>query len=326
MKYQDYYEILGVTRDATAEDIKKAYRRLSKQFHPDRNKEKGAEDQFKKVGEAYQVLGDVEKRKKFDQIGRGFHQGEDFTPPQGWQGVPFDFEGAFARDAGPISGFSDFFETLFGAQGARGRGATRPGPRPNPYAQQQPREREGADRETEVTITLEEAYTGATRTVHLTTTSTGTDGGRSQEKKTLDVKIPPGTTSGTRIRLKGQGAPGAFGGAHGDLFLKVTIAPHSHFTVVDHDLTGVLSIAPHEAALGAKVPFQTLDGEVTLTVPPGSQSGRKLRLRDKGLPKKKGERGVLNVELKIVVPSVLTDDERKLYEALRDKSTFDPRA
>jgi curved DNA-binding protein len=326
MKYQDYYETLGVPRDASAGEIKKAYRRLSKQFHPDRNKEKGAEDQFKKVGEAYQVIGDPEKRKKYDQIGRGFHQGQDFTPPQGWQGVPFDFEGAFARESGPMSGFSDFFETLFGAQGARGRAGARTGPRPNPYAPEAQREKVGADRETDVTITLEEAYIGATRTVHLTTTSTSLDGGRSQEKKTLDVKIPPGTTSGTRIRLKGQGAPGVFGGAHGDLFLKVTIAPHPRFTVVDHDLSGVLNIAPHEAALGAKVPFQTLDGEVTLTVPPGSQSGRKLRLREKGLPKKNGERGVLNVELKVVVPTVLTDDERKLYEMLRDKSTFDPRA
>jgi len=333
VQYQDYYQILGVPRDATADDIKKAYRKLSKQFHPDRNKDQGAEDQFKKVGEAYQVLGDVEKRQKYDQLGRGFRQGQDFQAPPGfqqgaWQGVQFDFDGAFARDAGPMSGFSDFFESLFGGSGARPRG--NPRPRANPYADDA-RPPAGDDREHELTITLEDAFFGATRTITLTTTNTSGDGGRQQERRSFDVKIPPGTTAGTRIRLKGQGAPGRFGGGAGDLYLKVALAPHPRFTVDEHDLRTVLKLAPHEAALGAKVPLATLDGEITLTIPAGSQSGRTLRVRNRGLPKKasskgEAERGDLHVELRIAVPTELSGDERALYEQLRDRSRFDPRA
>jgi curved DNA-binding protein len=333
MQFQDYYETLGVEKTASQDEIKKAYRKLSKQFHPDINKDKGAEDRFKLIGEAYEVLKDPDKRKKYDQIGTGFRGGEDFRPPQGWGGVEFNFGGGGDFGAGGVpSGFSDFFDTFFGRAG-RGAQQTRRRGGPvyegrSPFAQDYEFERapvEGKSHEVEITIPLEDAYHGTTKSISLESEVRGPDGGRRRETKNYQVKIPAGTTDGMKIRLAGQGSPSPGGGAAGDLFLKVHLAPHPRFTVVGHDVQAVVNVSPWEAALGGKIDFATLDGEVKLTIPAGAQSGQKLRLKGKGLPMKGGERGALNVELRIVVPKELSAKERGLFEELAKGSTFDPR-
>jgi curved DNA-binding protein len=334
MRFQDYYQTLGVERTASQDEIKKAYRKLSKQFHPDMNKEKGAEDRFKLIGEAYEVLKDPGKRAKYDQLGRGFQSGEEFRPPQGWQGVDFNFDGGEA--GGVPSGFSDFFDAFFGRtarQSTRrqrspfeardpfgGMGGGTRGPGFEEWA------KEGESREAELVVSLEDAYHGTTKSITLETTLRGPDGGRRAEAKTYQVKIPAGTTDGTKIRLAGQGAKGTGGAPAGDLLLKVKLAPHPRFAVDGHDLAATLNVSPWEAALGAKIDFATLDGDVKLTVPPGSSSGTRLRLKGKGLPKKGGERGALNVEVRVVVPKEPTGDEKRLFEQLAATSKFDPRA
>lgn len=330
MRFVDYYETLGVTRSATQDEIKKAYRKLSKKFHPDINKQKGAEDKFKQVSEAYEVLKDPAKRKKYDDVGRGFHGGEDFRPPQGWQNVDFNFGGGRGgRPGGVPEGFSDFFEAMFGAAGraggARGGGRRAGGSSPFSEGGFEPEARAGQTHEVDLTITLEDAYAGATKSITLEQQVMGADGGRRSEQRTFQVKIPAGTTEGKKIRLAGQGGKGASGGADGDLFLKVHVADHPRFKIEGHDLHVVLPIAPWEAVLGAKVPFQTMDGEVQLKVPPGTQGGAKLRLKEKGLPKKEGERGALVVELRVVVPTTPTDAEKKALEELQRVATFKPR-
>lgn len=326
MQFQDYYATLGVDKRASQDEIKKAFRRLSKELHPDRNKSKDAEEKFKKVSEAYEVLKDPDKRRRYDQMGSGFRGGEDFRAPPGWQGwqnVEFDFGGK--GPGGPIGDFSDFFETFFG-RGAGGGRDPFEAPRGRQRRRYPQEPEEGRSAEAEITISLEDACHGATKKLELARTVRGADGGRRAEKRTLTVKIPPGATEGTKIRLKGQGEPSPFGGAPGDLLLKVHIAPHPRFEVQGHDLVTRLPISPWEAALGAKVPLQTLDGEVSLTVPAGSSSGKRMRLRGKGLPtKKSGERGNLEVELQVVVPKELTDEERELFVKLQGASSFDPR-
>lgn len=333
MKYQDYYEILGVSRTASQADIKKAYRNLSKKYHPDRNQDPAAEEKFKKIGEAYQIIGDAEKRAKYDSLGSGFHHGDQFRPPSGWGDVHFNFDSAFggARPGGAMSDFGDFFEMFFQSGGAS-RGS-RPRQRTrqrsgfeNPFGPQgAPRGKQGKTQETDITITLEDAYHGAVRQISLTSTVREPSGGQRKEQKTFDVKIPPGTTHGKKIRLKGQGGKGLGGGPPGDLLLKVQIAPHPRFQTEEHDVNAELPLAPWEAALGAKVAFQTLDGEIQLTIPKGSQSGRILRLKGKGLPKNKTERGDMHIKLKITVPDELSSREQELFEELAQISPFNPR-
>jgi curved DNA-binding protein len=327
MQFVDYYEVLGVQRSATQDDIKKAYRKLSKKFHPDINKQKGAKEKFQQVNEAYEVLRDPDKRKRYDTLGSGFAGGQDFRAPPGWGGVEFNFGGT--RPGNVPSGFSDFFEAFFGAGVGGAGGAAGGGRRPrSPFNDpfQEPSRRRGEDQEAELTITLEDAYHGGTKSITLQQTVMGTDGGRRIEERSFQVKIPPGTTDGTKMRLAGQGGKGRNGGEAGDLLLKVSLAEHPRFTVNEHDLTAVLNIAPWEAVFGAKIPFVTLDGEVQLKIPPGSQAGQKLRLKDKGLPKKGGERGNLTVELRVVVPTAATDEEKKLLEDWQKLSRFNPRA
>lgn len=325
MQYQDYYATLGVQRNAGADEIKKAYRKLSKEYHPDRNKAQGAEDKFKKVNEAYEVLKDAKKRAQYDAMGSGFRAGEPFRPPsgfQGWQNVDFDFGGGGA--GGPIGGFSDFFETFF-------RGP--PPGEPDPYERfrprsggPSPRKKPGRDIETDISISLEEAFAGTQRTLDLGRTSRSFDGGRRADARTLTVRIPPGATEGTRIRLKEKGEESPFGGPRGDLLIQIRLQAHPRFDVSGHDLSVRLPISPWEAALGAKVPLRTLDGEVSLTIPAGSQTGKKMRLRGKGIPRKNKDAGNLDVELQVVLPTELTEDERRLFEQLRESSRFDPRA
>lgn len=324
MKFQDYYETLGVKRTSTPEEIKKAYRRLSKEYHPDRNKSPGAEESFKKVSEAYEVLKDPEKRARYDQLGRGFHEGDDFRAPSGWQNVEFNFGQRRGRSSGPGSvGFSDFFETLFGNQGPAGFGGFGGGAAEGGRARE--RGRKGKTTETEVVISLPDVYRGGSTQVTLQHIEQLVDGGRRTEPRTFTVKLPPGTKEGTRIRLAGKGGAGLGGGPPGDLVLRVRLAPHPVFEAEGVNLKARLPVSPWEAALGAKVDFHTLDGEVRLTIPPGTQGGRKLRLKGKGLPVGMEERGDLELEISIRIPVELSDEERRLFEQLSVVSSFQAR-
>jgi curved DNA-binding protein len=322
VKFQDYYATLGVARDASQEEIRRTYRKLARKHHPDVDKTAGATQRFAQIAEAYEVLKDPDKRKRYDALGERWKEGQEFTPPQGWQEFRFGTGGAGQGfegfDLGGSSGFSSFFETFFGQAGGDsfGKGASRRGAG---FAGAR-RPREGRSLEASLEIDLEDAYRGATRTISLES------GGPGARTRTYDVKIPPGTTSGSVIRLRGQGGEGSGGGSSGDLLLRVEIRPHARFTISDHDLATVLPIAPWEAALGARVGLRTLDGsEVVLAVPPGSSSGKKLRMRGMGLPRSGGDRGDLIVELRILVPEVLSDAERRLYEELKRESRFDAR-
>lgn len=330
MQFVDYYEVLGVERSATQDDVKKAFRKLSKKFHPDINKSKDAKAKFQQVNEAYEVLKDADKRRRYDQLGRTYHGGDEFRAPPGWQGVEFNFDGGGpfgGRGSGVPSGFSDFFDTFFGSAAAGQAGRARRAPYSAGYDYgEAPRKRRGADQHADLSISLDDAYHGVTKQITLQQGVTGADGGHRVEERSFQVKIPAGTTDGTSIRLAGQGERGLGGAAAGDLLLKVSITPHARFTVDGHDLQAVLPLAPWEALLGAKVPFRTLDGELQLKVPPCSQGGQKLRLKDKGLQKKGGERGNMTVELRIVVPQSPTAEERRLFEELARASRFDPRS
>jgi curved DNA-binding protein len=300
--YHDYYEALGVPRDASADDIRRAYRKLAREYHPDVNKDPGAEDRFKEVAEAYEVLRDPEKRERYDRLGRNWRAGEDVSGAQ-------DFGGGYGDvhvDFGDGGDFSDFFESLFGARrGARGarRGA-------DPFGGMAMR---GADHEAVLDLTLEEAAAGGHR--HLTL----------GDGRDYDVEIPAGVRDGQRIRLAGEGGPGVHGGPSGDLFLRVRMAPHPRFRVEGRDLHIDLLVSPSEAALGAVVPVPTLTGTARVRVPAGSSTGRQLRLRGEGMPASGGGRGDLYAHVEIVVPKQLDDRERELYEQLAAASKFDPR-
>ncbi len=318
MKFQDYYETLGVSRSASQDEIKRAHRKLARKYHPDVNKEAGAEDKFKQISEAYEVLKDPETRKKYDELGANWKAGQEFRPPPGYENMKFEFGGGRGNSGFSFSsdGFSDFFETFFGRGGGRAHGA-------GVNVEDLFGGRRGAAArapgavEAAITISLEDAYHGVTKQITLQDPTNGAS-------KAYQVKIPAGTTTGSKIRLPSQGAPSRAGQ---DVLLHVTIAHDSRFELHGHNLHTTLAISPWEATLGAKVPVRTLDGQVTLTVPPGSSSGQKLRLRDKGLPQrgKKGKRGDLLVHLKIVVPKQLNEKEKELFESLKKESKFDPR-
>jgi curved DNA-binding protein len=328
VKFQDYYAILGVAREASREEIQRAYRKLARKHHPDVDKTPGATQRFAQLAEAYEVLKDEKKRQRYDTLGARWKDGEEVPPPSGWRESHFEpgadrgtFEGF---DFGGANGFSSFFEAFFGgaggdvgdpfARGSAARGAS---------GARRRSARAGGSIEARLEIDLEDAYAGATRTITLQ--SDGSDG-PGERARTYDVKIPPGTTHGTTIRLRGQGGAGLGGGPPGDLLLHIEIRPHPRFTVQDHDLSTLLPVSPWEAALGAKIGIRTLDGgEVVLAVPPGSSSGKKLRMRRMGLPLGPAERGDLIVELRIVVPESLTDAERKAFEELARASKFEPR-
>ena len=336
VEYEDYYEVLGVDEDASQDEIQKAYKRLAKKYHPDVSDEPDAEDQFKKLNEAYQVLKDPEKRKKYDRLGKNWERGQEVNPPPGWENVKVNFGGdaggfedifGGGGPGGGMGGFSDFFQAFFGNDvGGGARGQRQNGPqagRQRAYRQQ--RGRKGRSQRAKITVNLEDVYHGRERTVAIPIERVGPQGRRVQERKTYTVKIPPGTTEGSKIRLAGEGGEGAGGGARGDVLLEVQIAEHPTFEVDEFDLHTDIAIAPWEAALGSKIAVPTVEGGVTVKVPPGSQTGRKLRLRDKGLPDDQGGRGDLYVELAIEVPDELNDRERELFEKLREVSEFNPR-
>lgn len=314
MKYKDYYSILGVGRGASDDEIKKAYRQLARKYHPDVNKSRDAEEKFKEVTEAYEVIGDPDKRKRYDQFGSNWKQGEDFRPPPGWQSTTYSTggeEGAFGG-----GDFSDFFEAFFGQAGGGARGR-----RGHMFRE------EGADHEADIELSLEDVYHGVRREISLRTTDVDDHGRVHHGTKQFSVTIPPGTTNGARIRLAGQGGAGRHGGAAGDLFLRVHLRPHPLFSAKGHDLEADLRISPWEAALGAKVNVPLLDGKrAAMNLPAGTQSGTHLKLRGKGLPRGAGrESGDLVIRVMIVVPKHLTLREKELIEELGRISTFNPR-
>lgn len=327
VQFKDYYETLGVPRDATEDQIKQAYRRLARKYHPDVNPgDKSAEERFKEINEAYEVLSDPEKRKKYDALGADWKAGADFTPPPGT--YAFDL-GELFGGGGRVGGFSDFFHVLFGG-GPRGGTGFRFSAR-------------GADVESEITLTLEEAHRGASRTVTVPLEEdcpacggTGTrekksctacgGSGASMRIERFTVNIPPGARDGSVIRVPGRGGAGLGGGERGDLYLHIRLLPHETFRLRDGaDVEVEVPVAPWEALLGARIEVPTLDGAVEMRVPPNSQGDQILRLRGKGLAKPGGGRGDEYVKLKIVVPPKPSDEERELFEKLAAVSTFRPR-
>ena len=313
MEFRDYYEIMGVDRDASQDEIRRAYRKLARKYHPDVSKEEDAEAKFKALGEAYEVLQDPEKRAAYDQLGANWQAGQDFSPPPDWdQG--FEFHGSTFTGADAAQ-FSDFFESLFGRGGF--------GARHEPFGHREFRGR-GEDSHARILIDLEDAYRGASRTLTLKHTELGADGRPHINERTLNVKIPKGVYQGQHIRLAGQGSPGYGGGEAGDLYLEVDFLPHPFYRVEGKDVYLDLPIAPWEAALGEKVRAPTPTGPVDLKIPANAKPGSKLRLKGRGIPA--ASPGDLYAVLQIHLPPARTEPVRKAYEALRDASKFNPRA
>jgi curved DNA-binding protein len=312
LDYKDYYAILGVKKDASEDEIQKAYRKLARKFHPDVNKAPEAEAKFKEIGEAYEVLKDPDKRQKYDQYGSAWKQARQTgAPPPGWEGVHFDFgQGGGGFDFGGGGGdFSSFFDMLFGGrQGARGARGSGFGFGGQGFGG-------GGDSEATISLSLEEAVRGGKREITLQDPNTG-------QRKTLSVRIPEGVRAGQRIRLAGQGQPGMNGGAPGDLYLRIEIEPDSRFKVDGANLQTPVPVTPWEAALGGEAEVQTLDGPVRVKIPAGSSTGKKIRLRGRGLPQAGGEKGDLIAEIRIVVPETLSERERELFEQLAEASSF----
>ncbi len=310
MAKRDYYELLGVDRDADKDAIKKAYRKLARKYHPDVSKEPDAEARFKEVNEAYEVLKDPEKRAAYDQLGSQWRPGEEFTPPPGWD-AGFEFTGG-GFTPGDAAQFSEFFESLFGRRPGWG-GAQRAGFHVR-----------GEDHHAKILVRLEDAYHGAARTVTLRVPEVGADGRVYNRTRNLSVKIPRGVTAGQTMRLAGQGGAGFGEGPAGDLYLEIELEPHPLFRVEGRDIYLDLPLAPWEAALGATVAAPTLGGSVDLKIPPGSQSGRKLRLKGRGLPG--SPPGDQYVVLQIFTPPARTEEERALYRRMAEQMRFDARS
>ncbi len=344
MEFKDYYKSLGVARDASGEEIKKAFRKLARQHHPDvaKNK-KDAEEKFKEINEAYEVLSDPAKRKKYDELGANWKHGAEFRPPPGWESFAGRRgRGGAAGQGGDAefefggTGFSDFFEQLFGSTGRRGFG--RPaGSVGEDFATR------GQDVEADLMVTLEEAARGAVRPIslrfaavcaschgagernhHTCPACAGT--GQVSKTESYSVKIPAGVGEGQRLRLAGRGSAGIGGGSAGDLYLRVHFARHPDFTVEGGDLHCEVEVAPWEAVLGASVSVPTLEGRVNIKIPPGTQNGQRLRVRGRGLPRTGGGAGDLLVEIKVEVPQKISEAERRLWEQLARESHFNPRA
>jgi curved DNA-binding protein len=309
MEFKDYYQTLGVARDATQDEIKKAYRKLARKYHPDVSKEKDAEARMKDINEAQAVLSDPEKRAAYDQLGQGNRAGQDFRPPPDWDaGFEFSGRGPFEGDA---AGFSDFFSELF----SRGRGEG---------ARFQAR---GEDHHAKILLDLEDAYRGATRLITLRVPTVDAEGHVALTERSLEVRIPKGVHEGQIIRLAGQGNPGMGGGSAGDLYLEVHFKPHPRYRVEGRDVYATLPVAPWEAALGASVRAALPDGEVEVRIPEGSQTGRKLRLKGRGIPGSQpgAQSGDLYLVLEVILPPAKTAKARELYQAMARELAFDPR-
>ena len=318
-EFKDYYKILGVPRTATEDEIKKAFRKLARQYHPDVAKDKKtAEEKFKEINEAYEVIGSAENRRKYDELGANWNQQ---APPPGYgAGAGGRSRSGRASRGGEDfeyrvdgTGFSDFFEQFFSGRGRSGNGGMG-GDGSVP--------RRGADVEGDVQVSLEEVFTGSVRSISLKHYNSETG---EEDTHTFKFRIPAGVQEGQRIRVAGKGEEG-MGGVAGDLYLNVRVAPHPDFQVRGADLTAQLDISPWEAVLGTKLPVKTLDGNVTVRVPEGTVSGQQLRVRGKGLPKTGGERGDLYVTLEVQVPKTVSPEEKTAWEELAKVSKFDPRA
>lgn len=312
MEYKDYYKTLGVERTASADDIKRTYRKLARKYHPDVSKEPNAEEKFKEVQEAYEVLKDPKKRTAYDQLGSQWQSGQEFRPPPNWQGFggfeQGDFEGA------DLGGFSDFFSSIFGGgrqthRAHRGRSGFH---------------MRGQDQHAKISITLEEAYKGAEKTVHLQTPEIDANGRMHHKTHSLKITIPAGVISGQQLRLAKQGAPGMGGGPNGDLYLEIDIQPHRWFTLEGRDVYLSVPIAPWEAALGAKLTIPTLGGPVDMKIAAGAQSGQKLRLKGRGLPGKPAA-GDQYALLEIFTPPARTENQRAIYEKMAQEMPYHPR-
>ncbi|MEM5497397.1 DnaJ C-terminal domain-containing protein [Paraglaciecola mesophila] len=316
MEFKDYYAILGVAKDAELKEIKKAYRKLALEFHPDMNAADDAEEKFKEVAEAYEVLKDTEKRAEYDEIRKyGAGQKQGFTPPPGWQS-----ESQHTHWDGNSEDFSDFFNSVFSARRSRQQSHN------DPFSQGYTRAdypMTGQDAELEVPIFLEDTLHSSAKTVEFMQSEV-VNAQLVKKKKTLKVKIPQGVVDGQRIRLKGQGGKGNQGGENGDLYLHIRLVPHPLFDVQGHDLTMTLPLAPWEAILGTEITVPTLDGKVKMTVQPNSQTGQKLRIKGKGLKRKSGY-GDLFAVLKIVNPPETDEKALTLWNELAKTSAFDPR-
>lgn len=311
MEFMDYYQIMGVSRDATQDDIKRAYRKLARKYHPDVSKDPEAEIRFKELGEANAVLKDIEKRAAYDRLGANWQAGQDFQPPPDWKaGFEFSGDGANGEGAGD---FSDFFDSLYGQAFA---GANRG--RPEFHAR-------GEDRHAQVMIDLADAYSGATRVITLRTPELDANGRVTTRSHQLNVTIPRGVRAGQHIRLVGQGAPGMGQGKAGDLYLEVVFNPHAHFRVEQRDVFLDLPLAPWEAALGAMVSVPTPNATVNLKIPPNSKSGGKLRLKGKGIPG--NTPGDFYVVLQVVLPMAETDADQAFYASMAEQfKSFKPRS
>ncbi|HEX5612531.1 MAG TPA: DnaJ C-terminal domain-containing protein, partial [Burkholderiales bacterium] len=308
MEFKDYYQALGVAREASADEIKKAYRKLARKYHPDVSKEKNAEARMKEVNEAYAVLSDVEKRAAYDQVGRGYQPGQEFRPPPDWD-AGFEFSGGRGRfSEAEAADFSDFFSELFGRMGGMrgGAGAAR-----------------GSDHHAKILLDVEDSFTGPTRQIALRVPRTDANGRLVLETRTLNVRIPKGIREGQVIRLAGQGAPSGGDGKHGDLLLEVHFRAHPRYRVDERDLTVRLPVAPWEAALGAVVPVQLPDSTLNVRIPAGAQSGKQLRVRGRGLPSTPP--GDLLLEIQVVLPEASSAKARELYETMARDLAFDPR-
>jgi curved DNA-binding protein len=307
LEFKDYYQTLGVAREATADEIKKSFRRLARKYHPDVSKEKDAEARMKEVNEAYAVLSDPEKRAAYDQLGRDYQAGQDFRPPPNWD-AGFEFSG---REFGGGQGadFSDFFAELFGRSRAGGRGARF--------------DARGEDRHAKILINLEDAYQGASRVVTLRAPSVDEQGHVAMTEHSLNVRIPKGVQEGQVLRLAGQGSPGIGEGKPGDLYLEIHFEPHPRFRVEGRDVDATLRVSPWEAALGATVKASLPVGAVEVRVPEGSQNGRKLRLKGRGIPA--ATPGDLYLVLEVVLPPANSPKARELYQAMARDLAFDPR-
>ncbi len=311
MEYKDYYKVLGVDREAAQDEIKRAYRKLARKFHPDINKESGAEEKFKELGEAYEVLGDAEKRVAYDQLGKDWKSGQEFRPPPDWD-AGFEFSGASSEATGGAA--SDFFEALFGRMRRSGR-ASQGGPEFHAR---------GEDHHAKILIDLRDSFEGATRAISLRVPELDSSGHVTVRDRNLNVQVPKGVIEGQHIRLKGQGAPGMGQLPAGDLYLEVHFKPDPLYRVSGRDLYVELPVAPWEAALGGSVKMPTPAGAIMLKIPSGSAPGRELRIKRRGIPS--AEPGDLYAVLKIVLPPANTQKARKAYEDMARELAFDPRA
>lgn len=311
MDYKDYYKAMGVERGASQDEIKRAYRKLARKYHPDVSKESEAEARFKELGEAYAVLKDPEKRAAYDELGADWQAGQDFRPPPDW-GTGFEFSGT-GFDGADAAAYSDFFESLFG-RGMGSRYHTRTG---------HGFQARGEDHHAKVLVDLEDAYNGATRAISLRAPELDDSGHVTTKDRTLNIKIPQGIRQGQRIRLSGQGSPGHGGGKAGDLYLEIEFRPHQRYTLDGRNVYLDLPVTPWEAALGATVKVPTPSGPVDLKIPPGTGNGQKLRLKGRGIPG--SPPGDFYVTAEVTLPPANSDAARDLYKKMQQDMPYNPR-